>query len=57
MFPDSRMRRRRPVHRIALPLLAASALLADAVRYSAIIDLHAQTDLVVAEHLKTHAGR
>jgi hypothetical protein len=36
--------------RIALPLLAAGVLLADAVGYSAIVDLREQTDLVVAEH-------
>ena len=36
--------------RIALPLLAASALLADAVGYRAIVNLREQTDVVVAEH-------
>jgi len=36
--------------RIALPLLAASALLADAVGYRGIVNLREQTDVVVAEH-------
>jgi hypothetical protein len=47
------MKSRRPVPgplRIALPLLAASALFADAVGYSAIVNLREQTDVVVAEH-------
>src|ERR1700737_3551700 len=47
------MKSRRPVPgplRIAFPLLAASALFADAVGYSAIVNLREQTDVVVAEH-------